>query len=228
MIAAFVLAVDIAALVVLAMLPTAGLRDRPGMLVVLIALTAVAGARPVRIPASKIEMTPTHPFIFVALAALGPMPAVLAGLAGVAGAAVGGGRRPAAIRAAFNLGAVALSSAAASGAFLALRGDAVGDLGALMLPLAAAAVAFFIANTGLVTAAIAIEKRQGYFMTWKNTFSWTPWSYVTGLTLAVAMLAVLDASIAWGFLLVILPCWMLVLFYRSHAAKHSLRETPST
>ena len=212
-----VLAVDVAALAALFVLPTTGFEERLGVLLLLAGLAALVGSRPVRISPLKLEMIPTHPFILVALAALGPMAAVLVSVAGVVAAAIGGGRRPKAIRLAFNLGAVILSTAGASWAFFGVGGGFSQALGALMLPLATATAAFFVINSGLVTAAITIEKSQAYFATWKRTFSWSPWSYLMGLTVAVAMLAALDVALIWALVLAVAPCWLLVCFYRSEA-----------
>ena len=215
----FVVAVDLAALAVLAALPPAGLGDRPGTLLLLIGLAGLAGVRPVRLPGLRHEITATHPFIFLALAALGPMPAALVAVAGVVGAAVGRkGPGPATIRFVFNLGAVCLSSVAASGAFLALGGRPDQTLVSLMLPLAAATVAYFVANTGLAAAAIALEKRQAFFSTWQVCFGWTAVSYFAGLALAAAMFAVLEVLVPWVLVLGLTSCWLLVLFYRAHAA----------
>jgi hypothetical protein len=214
-----VLAVDVAAVAALITLPAAGMWDPPGTILLLLALAAASGFYPVRLPFLKLEMTATHPFILVALAALGPVAAALVGLAGIIGGAIGRGRSTAAFRLAFNLGAVTLCVAASSWAFLAAGGHPGQTLSALFFPLSVATVTYFFANTGLVAAAIALEKRQSYFATWAQTFLWTPLSYLMGLTLAILMLAVLKVSVMWAVVLVIPACLLLVLFYRARAAR---------
>ena len=219
---AFILSVDLAALATLPALSTGSLREKMGTFLLLATLAALLGARPIRIPFRSTELSATHPFIFCALVALGSLPAGLVGLAGVLGGAVAGaiarGRPPAARRLAFNLGAVFLSALAASGVFLAAGGGHPGQsLTSLVRPLGAAAVIYFLVNTGLVAAAISLEKNQPFARTWKVTFMWTAPSTFAGLPLAIAMLVVLSSSMLWTAALSIPACWSLRAFYRSHA-----------
>lgn len=195
---ALVLAVDAAAVVALAALPAEGLRERAGTMLLLAVLTALAGARPVRIAALRTEVTATHPFILCALATAGPQAAGLVALTGVLGAAAGQTKRRKGIRFAFNLGAVVLSAALASWAFLFVGGTPGDRVATLIGPLMAATVAYFFANTGLVAAVIALEKGQRFTATWKRSFGWTTVSYFAGLTLAVGLLVVLETLGALG------------------------------
>lgn len=221
----FVLAVGAAAAATLAAMFADGLPRPPDTLLILVAFAAAAGARPVRIPGLGIEMTPTHPFILVGLAALGPLAAALIALAGIVGAAIGRARKSAGIRLVFNLAAVVLSTGAASQAFFGLDGH-LGQLDVeTVRALAGAAVTFFLVNTGLVTAAIVLEKRQGFVATWRRTFLWSVWSYAAGLGAALAMLPLLDGAIAWVLAVAVPPCWLLVVFYRTHAAKQRPQES---
>ena len=125
----------------------------------------------------------------------------------------------------FNLGAVCLSTTAASGVFLAVGGRPGQDLLSVMAPLAAAAAAYFVANTSLVAVAIALEKRQGFFSIWRRSFLWTTVSYFTGFTVAVAMLALFNDIGPWAYLLAVPPCWLMVMFYRAHAATLQARAS---
>jgi hypothetical protein len=190
-----------------------------------IGMAALVGVRPVRLPGLGHEITATHPFILLALAAFGSMAAVLVAVAGVVAAVLGRGRRSSAVHVAFNLGAVILSTVAASWLFLALGGVPGERLGALLLPLAAATTIYFVANTGLVAAAIALDKRKPFVATWRSSFLWSTTSYFVGLPLAVVLLAVLDTNALWLLALSIPPCWLLVCFYRAHAAIVQLEGT---
>jgi hypothetical protein len=214
--AAFVLGVDIAALAALATLPTAGLTEKAGIAAFMVVLAAVAGARPVRMTGLRLEMTPTHPLILIGLALQGPMTAAAVGLGGVIGAACGRRRRSAPLRLPFNLGAVALSVSAAAWVFLAMGGRPGAALLDLLWPLAGATTLYFVMNSGLVSAAIAMERRQPLFRTWRVSFRWTIASYFAGLTLAALLLLVFQALGPWGLTLAIPPCWLLVSFYREH------------
>ncbi len=214
----YVVAVVLVALAVLARLDPAYLGQRPWTGLLLVVLTGVAALRPVRIPSLRTDFVPTHPFILLALASLGPLAAALASVGGVVAAALGRDRPPAVVRFVFNLGAVVLSTAAASWAFNTLGGVPGQTPADLLLPLAGAAAIHFFANTGLIAAPIAFENRQGLLGTWRRCFLWSALADLTGLTLAVALLAMLEGGLAWLLLLGLPPSWVLVSFYRSHAA----------
>lgn len=215
---AFVILVVVTASLALAGLASTDVLEQAGLLLLLIGLGAVAGSRPVILPGLRIQMTPTHPIILVGLGTLGPMAAVLIGLAGVFGAAVGRGHLPAPIRFAFNLGAVTLSTAVAAAAFVLAGGRPGQDLPSMILPLGAATAAFFVSNTGLLSAAIALETRQSLILTWRTSFSWSPVSYLCGFPFAVAVLAAVDNIVMWMLLFALPTCWLLTVFYRDHAA----------
>jgi hypothetical protein len=214
-----VLAVNLAALAALAAQPVAGLREHLAAAGLIAALAFVAGIRPVHIPSLRLEMTPTHPLILIALALQGPMVAAIAGVSGVLGATCGRRPRTAPIRLIFNLGAVLLATFTASWAFVAAGGRPGGDIAQLLWPLAGATTLFFIVNSGLVSSAIALEKRQPLVRVWLGTFNWTASSYFAGFTLAVVILMLMRSFGAWGIILSFPPCWMLVSFYREHKAR---------
>lgn len=216
---AFVLLVSAAGLAALAAFPGEGLGHRPTTLLLLVLLAGLAGSRPVRIARLRLELTASDPFVLVGLAAFGGLAAALTGLAGVIGATVGKGRRPAALRLGFNLAAVVLAAAAAAAAFAALGGETGTAVAVYILPLAAATAVYFICNTGLVAMAIALERRQPLVGTWASSFLWSCWSPIAALSAAVAMLAVIEATPLAGLALGIAPCWLLLTFYRAHAAE---------
>jgi hypothetical protein len=219
----FVLGVGIAGIAALATLPTASLREELAAGFFLIALTFVAGIRPVHIPSLRLEMMPTHPLILIALALVGPIVAALAGVGGVFGAAWGRQSRPAAIRLAFNVGAALLSVSAASWAFLVAGGRPAADFVTLLWPLAGAMLTFFLVNSFLVSAAIALEKRQSLGRTWRRTFNWTAPAYFAGLTMAVLTLLAIRLFGPLGVILSLPPLWLLISFYREH--KKRLEES---
>jgi hypothetical protein len=223
-VAAFVIVVVIAALATLPVLDHRGLTDRPLLLLVLLGTAVITSVRPVRIPGLKLHMTASHPFMLVALAAVGPLAAVLVGLISVLTAAVAAERAPNPTRLAFNLSAVALTGSAMSWVFGACGGAAGGSIESHLLPLSAAAMALFAANTGLVSAVIALERSRGLLATWRETFAWNAWTYFVGLSIAVATLAALETSPVWGVLLAAAPCWLLIIFYRSQGEAQAALE----
>ena len=120
------------------------------------------------------------------------------------------------LRFTFNLGAAVLSTALASSIYLLLGGSTEKSSSAIVVPLAAATAGYFLANTGLVSAAIALERGQGFFSTWRRTFLWTPVSYLAGYAVAVVLLAGGDSILIWSFVFGLPTCWILVVFYRQH------------
>jgi hypothetical protein len=186
--ARYVAGVDACAAVALAAAISVGHVGDAGAFSLIAALAALAGLRPVRFARFKTELTATHPFVLLAVAILGPLQAMLVALVGLSGVVVRPGRRPDPMRTAFNVGAVMLASAAASLAFLETGGKIGGSLWLSFGPLAAATAAYFLINTGLVTIAIAFQQRTAVIDVWRESFQWTAVSYMTGLTLAAAMI----------------------------------------
>jgi len=214
--ARYVVGVDACALAALAVALGGGVPADPGTLVLVAALAALAGLRPVRFARFKTELTATHPFVLLAVAVLGPLDAMVVALIGLTGVLVRPGRRLDPMRTAFNLGAVTLSSAAASGAFHQFGGQVGGALWDSFGPLAAATAAYFLVNTGLVTIAIAYQQHTSMVEVWRESFQWTAVSYFTGLTLAAAMIVALQSWGLWVLALAIPPCWLLLAFYKAH------------
>ena len=212
----FIAAVDVCALGALATGLYAGWAGSPGTFMLLAALAILAGARPVRFARFKTELTATHPFVLLAVAVLGPIEAMLIAVLGLSGVLFRPGRPMRPERTAFNLGAVICASAAAAWSFLAAGGEVGDAFWPNLLPLAAATAAYFLVNTGLVTIAIALQQRTPVVEVWRESFEWTAVSYFSGLTLAAAMMAALQAWGLWVLALAIPPCWLLLAFYKAH------------
>ena len=102
---------------------------------------------------------------------LGPYPAVLSAIAGVAGATAAKGVKAFDIRLPFNIAAQVLSAVASSWVFLIAGGFSGAGVVRLLVPLGLAAAAYFLVSSGLVSVAIALEKGDPLAETWKKTFS---------------------------------------------------------
>ena len=214
------LAVGAAALAAMATMRVDALGEHWPVLASLLGVSALAASRPVRIPGLGIELSPTLPLILVALAELGPLAAALTGFAGVLGAAIGRARKPAPVRLVFNFGSVVLSAAFGSLAFLAAGGYPHRAPLELLLPLLAAAAVYWIVNTGLVAMAISVEKHRSFLRTWGELMSWSVvGSGLAGPAVAIGIVAILDAGPILAVVVAVLPCWLLVRYYRSHAAR---------
>ncbi|HEX6851520.1 MAG TPA: ATP-binding protein [Candidatus Polarisedimenticolaceae bacterium] len=219
----------IAALAVLAAASTwatwsSGGVDDPLATALVAALAALAGSRPVSIPAFRSSFTATHPFVFLALAGLGPLEAVLTAVAGVAGLLLGRKRPTIGHRFLFNVASVMLTATMASWAYGVAGGEPGGALLAEFWPLTAAAVVYFLANTGLLSIAISLERGSSFFDVWREGFLWSAASYFAGLSLATVLLALFEAFGAWSLALGIPPCWLLVAFYETHRERIAERE----
>ena len=212
----YVVAVDLCALAAIATGLVYDHGDDAKVFVLVAALAALAGARPVRFPRFKTELTATHPFVLLAVATLGPLEAMIVGLVGLTGVIFRPGRRLSPQRTAFNLGSVVLAAAVAAWSYFATGGEVGGSLWSSFAPLAAATAAYFLVNTGLVTLAITFQQRTPFLIVWRESFEWTAVSYFTGLTLAMGMLAALHAWGPWALALGIPPCSLLLAFYRAH------------
>lgn len=195
--------------------------------ILLLALAAaLAGSRPVRIPSLRIDVQPIHPFVLLAIALSGAGGAAIVGVAGLLGAAAGRRPRPRPLRLAFNLTVSVISTTAAAWMAELAGGRPEAAAEEWIWPLAVAAATYFVVGTGLVAAAIAIERSQGYLATWNRSLKWTVLPYALGYTVAVAALAVGEFSLFAGLAVTIAPCWCLLLVYRAEAESRSLAAVP--
>jgi signal transduction histidine kinase/ActR/RegA family two-component response regulator len=221
---AFVIAVDVAAIVAFVLLRAHHVEDPWVGIFLLSTLVALAGATPVRIPALKTSVSATDPFVFTALAAYGPMPACIVAAMGILGSMLGRERDRQPMHLVFNLGCVVLSIALASVVYALVGGRPGGPLPEQIGPLVAATTAYFVFNTGLVTTAVAIDSGRGFFATWRQSALWTAVSAYAGLTVSAGLLLALDWVGPSGLALGIPPCWLLVAFYRTNKQRQEEQE----
>jgi signal transduction histidine kinase/CheY-like chemotaxis protein len=179
-------------------------------------LAALGGATPVRIPALKTSISTTDTFVLTALAAFGPQPACVVAAAGVLGSALGGEPHRKIAHMIFNLGNVVFSTGMAAVVYVAAGGVAGGAVQGQVLPLFAAALVYFVLNTGLVSAAVAIDTGSPFSRTWRESARWSGISASAGLPLATGLLWAIHLVGPSGLALGIPPIWLLVSFYRTH------------
>jgi signal transduction histidine kinase len=211
-----ILALFVLALLSVAFLPRPDLSQDPYALMLILVLALVAGARPIRIPAIRTEVSASDPFVFTAVAYVGGIPAVAASVLAVLGAAAVRQPKPKPDKLLFNIGSVLLATACASLTFAAVGGQ-VGGKGLEQIgPLILGATAYFFVNTLLVAMVIRIDTGNPFLATWFKSGLWTGLSTYTGLTLAVCLLMLLNVMGPIGLALGIPPCWLLITFYRTH------------
>jgi len=222
-----VVAVDIAALCIVASILIAGLGEQPALLVLLGGLATAVSMRPVRIRALKLQLAPADAFIFAAIVMLGPLAAILIALMATVAAAVRGGQRRVLLRLAFNSGTAVLSVASAWWVFSALGGRVGGPPAQAILPLSTAATAFFLVNSLLVAAPISIERQTPYLASLREIAGWCTPKVLVGLAIALAMNAVIGLASIWTLLIAVVPCWTLAFAYRIQVERKGLSGHPS-
>ncbi len=210
---AFVVGVDIAAILSSATLPTAG-AGGADLLPLLILLAALAGLLRVPIGPLRTTFAPTHPVVLCAVAASGGHAAVVTALAGLSGAIPRQIRARAWLRAGFNMGNAPLSAVAAFWAFRLAGGRTGGELAAVLGPLLAGTLVYFVVNSALVTCALCLERSEGFGSTWKRTFVWGAPPFFVGITVAAGLLWAIQTFGAFGLILGLPPCWLISSYYR--------------
>jgi signal transduction histidine kinase/ActR/RegA family two-component response regulator len=220
----YVMAIDIVAVVAFAVLFRQHVTDYWVGTFLLATLVAIAGASPVRIPALKVKVSATDPFVFTALAAFGPMPACLVAAAGVLGAALRKDNHRQVLHLAFNLGNVVVAASMASVAYLLVGGVPGAPVAQQIWPLVVATTANFLVNTVLVSGAIALDTGRGFLSTWRESGLWTGVSAYAGLTLSAGLLYALQTVGPSGLALGIPPCWLLAAFYRTHKERQEEQQ----
>ena len=195
----------IAGIVGLAVLSIALLRlqdlyREPLTLLLMMSIAALAGRRPCRIPSIRTTISVSDPFLFATLALLGGLPAVAVGLVAVISSSIGTDMRASSQRLVFNLATSSISVTAAWFAFDAL------DYGTRsgfqpVLPMFAATTAYFITNITLVAGVISIDRRRSFLTTWADAGPWNAATNYFGMTLALALLFVLERTGPAGLVL---------------------------
>ena len=218
-----VVGTDVAALAaLLASLTLADALAQPTLTLVLIGLAALVSARPVRVATARLEIVANDVLIFLALAGVGPTAAGLVILGSVLGASIGRGRMPKPMHLAFNLGAACLSAVGAAFVFRALAPAGAITMASSAYPLAVATTVYLLSHTGLVAAAVAVERQRSFLAVWGRTLRWAAVPHLAGLVLAFVMLPTLGTSLSWGILFSVPVGW--VVMWYCHARKERLES----
>jgi len=117
-------------------------------------------------------------------------------------------------RTAFSVAAEALTMGATGLAFLSLGGE-VGHLAvpALARPLVGAIVTYFVVNTGLVAAAIALSTERRFGDVWRHDFLWSGVTYMVAGTAGAVAAIVVQRGDHWIAILLLAPVY---LTYRTY------------
>lgn len=161
----------------------------------LLLLAAVSGLRCVKASGKSTWFVPTDAFALAGIVALGGRAACAIALAGVLATTLGAAGKLAARRAIFNVATVLVATATAAAVLASLGGGIPAFL--------AAATSLFLVNTGLVAAAVALDRARGWSATWRTMFLPTLPHFAVAAVLG-ALLAGF-AALGAGYLLVLGP-----------------------
>ncbi|MDH3629157.1 MAG: diguanylate cyclase [Acidobacteriota bacterium] len=217
---AFVIGVDILAIGAVLQLPLVDLQRAPLTLFLMLAISALTGFRPIHIHPLRTTVSASDPFLLASIAALGGIPALLVGLISILSSMIGAKMRFDATRTPFNFAAAAVSITAASWIFESLVSGT--SVLSQVLPLAAATTVYFLINSILVSIAISIERKSSFVSTWARTSLWTAATIYCAMTLAVALLFVMEVAGPAALVLGVPPLWLFIAYYRSR--RDHLRE----
>jgi diguanylate cyclase (GGDEF)-like protein/putative nucleotidyltransferase with HDIG domain len=93
------------------------------------------------------------------------------------------------------------------------------SLPALARPLVGAVTAYFVLNTGLVAAAIALSSRQPILAVWHNNFLWSAPGYFVGAGSAAVAASMTETTGSWIALLMCAPVYLTYRTYRVYMGR---------
>ena len=198
--------------------------DRPILLVALSVLAVATAALKVTLPltTSGSTMSVSYAVDFASLLLLGPHETMLV----AAGSAFSQcklnrkGRSPL-HRTLFSTASLIITVQGAGWAYMMLSDPTSTDpMTAMARPLVGAATAYFVLNTGLVAAAIALSSRQSIGATWQTNFLWSAPSYFVGaLTAEVAAAFVRHGGYWWLAPLTFAPLYLTYRTYKVYMGR---------
>jgi len=199
---------------------------------VLVILTLLTSSVTVKVPSVAATLSISEAFVFAAVILFGwPGGTVLASLDGLVISLWLHRRRPQPVyRLAFNATAPALATYLAYWIYAALGAPSVDapdfHITQILLPVCGFAAAYFLANSFLIAAAIALEQGQSAIRVWRKNFTWLSINYFSGASMAALLVAFggqrdPDGSAnALGAIWIVLPLLAITYFtYKSSMAR---------
>jgi putative nucleotidyltransferase with HDIG domain len=187
--------------------------------VVLAGLTLLSGSFTVRVPSFRARISVSETFVFTSVLLFGTCAGTLTVALDVLVVAISSQRRglqP--LRVVFNVASGSLSIWTASHIFYLLAGIQPLSIEAtrvpeLLWPLIALVAVHFLLNSGLVAAALGVERNESAFAIWRRIFPWLSINYFGGASVA-ALLVSYTRTIDFMALSIIVP--LLVISYLTY------------
>jgi len=198
--------------------------EEPRLFIALIVLSALAAAFKVTLPltASGSTMSVSYAVDFASLLLLGPGPTVFVAAVSALSQCLLNTKQSSnpLHRTLFSMASLVITVCFAGWTLTALGNPDSGDpLTAIARPLVGAATVYFILNTGLIAAAIALSTRERLWATWHTNFLWSAPSYFVGAgTAAVGAWFVTNAGY-WLALLSLAPLYLTYRTYRVYMGR---------
>lgn len=176
----------------------------------LTAITALTGTYAIKIPGVVVRLSVSEPIVFLATLLFGPAPGTLTA---AVDALVMSLRLPQRLRTPhrilFNVGALAITVLPSAYLYFTLAGLDVrapqyGPLASFVGPLYLFALCVFLFNSGLVAAAVSVERGVSAFLVWRSQFLWLSASYLASAAIA-AILVVFTNTVDLALAGVLLP-----------------------
>jgi diguanylate cyclase (GGDEF)-like protein/PAS domain S-box-containing protein len=120
----------------------------------------------------------------------------------------------------FNIAAIVLTIEFA-GLVFGLSGGSAGNLGwrQITTPLLIAATAYYLANTILVSVAVAVTSGQSLPKVWNDNFLWCAPSYFVGAAVAAVSAVIVDGANQWLLPILIPPVYLTFRSYKVYLGR---------
>jgi len=190
----------------------------PLMLLILLGLAALTQRLPVFLFRSS-AISVSFAAVIASFVLYGTGVGVFCALVQAAVNAVTPKRKPV-VKVAFNFGSFA-TSAFVGGEVYALVAPARGDIAATCLAVALAAFAYFLVNTSLTGAVIALSERQPFVTVWRTNYAWMPVNFLATAAQGAALALASQALGVFGVLVFTLPLGVAWYSFRLYMHKSS-------
>ena len=205
---------------------------RPGLFAALVVISSLASALKVNLPlaSSGSTMSVSYAVNFAALLLLGANETMLVAVASAwSQCTFRTQSRAAAYRTLFSMASLVLTVQAAGWVFARLGGGApssavpgeniVSEILRLAKPLVGAATAYFVCNTALIAAAIALSTKQSLGRVWNENFLWSAPSYFVGAGAAELAATVVEHGGYWMAALAAAPLYLTYRTYKVYLGR---------